>query len=208
MLTAFTFENFKSYRQARLPLAPLTVLIGANASGKSNAIEGMRLLAWLAQGQKLSAIQYAVQSADRVVRGTIENLAHERGNGFGLGAETSSAEWNQLAITVDRRPDGLHISGESVTHAGAKVPLYTLDQPSQGRGTDVGVAYNNFSRGRNKPHVTCSDQTAILTQLTSPAAFESAHAESRKQIPPVTRQLEQWLSAMLFLDPVPARMRE
>lgn len=208
MLTAFTFENFKSYRQARLPLAPLTVLIGANASGKSNAIEGMRLLAWLAQGQKLSAIQYAVQSADRVVRGTIENLAHERGNSFGLGAETSSAEWNQLAITVDRRPDGLHISGESLTHAGAKVPLYTLDQPSQGRGTDVGVAYNNFSRGRNKPHVTCSDQTAILTQLTSPAAFESAHAESRKQIPPVTRQLEQWLSAMLFLDPVPARMRE
>lgn len=208
MLTAFTFENFKSYRQARLPLAPLTVLIGANASGKSNAIEGMRLLAWLAQGQKLSAIQHAVQSADRVVRGTIENLAHERGNSFGLGAETSSAEWNQLAITVDRRPDGLHISGESLTHAGAKVPLYTLDQPSQGRGTDVGVAYNNFSRGRNKPHVTCSDQTAILTQLTSPAAFESAHAESRKQIPPVTRQLEQWLSAMLFLDPVPARMRE
>lgn len=208
MLTAFTFENFKSYRQARLPLAPLTVLIGANASGKSNAIEGMRLLAWLAQGQKLSAIQYAVQSADRVVRGTIENLAHERGNSFGLGAETSSAEWNQLAITVDRRPDGLHISGESLTHAGAKVPLYTLDQPSQGRGTDVGVAYNNFSRGRNKPHVTCSDQTAILMQLTSPASFESAHAESRKQIPPVTRQLEQWLSAMLFLDPVPARMRE
>ncbi len=168
----------------------------------------MRLLAWLAQGQKLSAIQYAVQSADRVVRGTIKNLAHERGNSFGLGAETSSAEWNQLAITVDRRPDGLHISGESLTHAGAKVPLYTLDQPSQGRGTDVGVAYNNFYRGRNKPHVTCSDQTAILTQLTSPAAFESAHAESRKQIPPVTRQLEQWLSAMLFLDPVPARMRD
>jgi len=74
MLTAITLENFKSYLRASLPLAPLTVLIGANASGKSNAIEGMRLLSWLAQGQRLSAIQYAVQSGDRVVRGTIDDF--------------------------------------------------------------------------------------------------------------------------------------
>jgi predicted ATPase len=208
MLTTFTFENFKSYRQARLPLAPLTVLIGANASGKSNAIEGMRLLSWLAQGQKLSAIQYAVQSADRVVRGTVESLAYERGTSFGLGAETSATEWNQLSISFQRRADGLHIAGETLTHEGANVPLYRLDQPSQGRSTDAGVAYNNFKPGGKKPHVTCSDQAAVLTQLTSPAAFEASHAEARKRIPQTTQQLEQWLSAMLFLDPVPARMRE
>ena len=58
MLTAFTLEDFRSYRQATLPLSALTVLIGANASGKSNAIEGLRLLSWLAQGQKLSSIQF------------------------------------------------------------------------------------------------------------------------------------------------------
>lgn len=208
MLTTITFENFKSYRRARLPLAPLTVLIGANASGKSNAIEGMRLLSWLAQGQKLSTIQYAVQSADRVVRGTVEHLVYERGETFGLGVESTASQWNQLSMTFQRRPDGLHIVSETLTHAGANVHLYTLDQPSKDRNTDVGVAYNNFSRGRNKPHVTCSDQTAIFTQLTSPATFEAGHSESRKQIPPVTKELEHWLSAMLFLDPVPARMRE
>lgn len=49
MLTAFGIENFKSYKQATLPLAPLTVLIGANASGKSNAIEALRLLSWIAR---------------------------------------------------------------------------------------------------------------------------------------------------------------
>ena len=46
-------ESFKSYRKATLKLAPLTVLIGANASGKSNAVEALRLLSWLAQGNKL-----------------------------------------------------------------------------------------------------------------------------------------------------------
>ena len=68
MLATFTFSDFKSFREARLPLGPLTVLIGANAAGKSNAIEALRLLSWLAQGQKLSSIQYAVNSADRDVR--------------------------------------------------------------------------------------------------------------------------------------------
>lgn len=208
MLTSITLNDFKSYRQARLPLAPLTVLIGANASGKSNAIEGMRLLSWLAQGQKLSAIQYVVQSGDRVVRGTVEHLAYERGLSFGLGAETGAAEWNRLSMTFERRVDGLHVTGETLTHDGANVPLYALDQPSKDRGTDAGVAYNNFARGRNKPHVTCSDQMAIFTQLTSPATFDAGHAESRKRIPPIARQFERWLAGMLFLDPVPARMRE
>lgn len=208
MLTAISLKNFKSYREARLPLSPLSVLIGANASGKSNAIEGMRLLSWFAQGQKLTAIQYAVQSGDRMVRGTVEDLPFERSDVFGLGAETDAAEWNRLTMTIERRADGLHIVAETLTHEGASVPLYTLDQPSSGRSTDCGVAYNNFAKGGKKPHVTCSDQQAIFTQLTSPATFEAAHKASRERIPPVVKALEQWLSAMLFLDPVPARMRE
>lgn len=208
MLKTLTLENFKSYRHARLPLAPLTVLIGANASGKSNAIEAMRLLSWLAQGQRLSSIQYTMQNGDRVLRGTVADLALERGESFGLGAETTNREWNKLAMSLTHRADGLHITAESLTHDGAVVPLYVLDQPAHDPGNDAGVAYNNFSKGRNKPHVTCSDQAAIFTQLTSPATFDAAHKTSRERIPPVVRQLEQWLSAMLFLDPVPARMRD
>ncbi|HBO4843315.1 AAA family ATPase [Delftia deserti] len=208
MLTAITLEDFKSYRQATLPLSALTVLIGANASGKSNVIEGMRLLSWLAQGQKLSAIRFAVQSGDQVVRGKLEDLAYQRGESFGLGVHTNATEWNHLSMRLSRRADGLHITAESLTHDGAKVPLYTLDQPSSGQGTDAGVAYNNFANGGNKPHVACTDQTAIFTQLTSPATFDAKHKASRDRIPPVTKDLEQWLSAVLFLDPVPAQMRD
>lgn len=208
MLTAINLQNFKSYREARLPLAPMTVLIGANASGKSNAIEGMRLLSWLAQGQKLSAIQYAVQSGERVVRGILDDLPFEHGESFGLGAETGNNEWNRLHMTLMRRVDGLHITEESLTHAGAPVALYLLDQPSHDRGTDARVAYNNFSDDKNPPHVTCSDQVAIFTQLTRQATFEAQHKASRERIPLVVKQLEQWLSAMLFLDPAPARMRD
>ncbi len=44
MIQSFSIENFKSFRKATLPLSPLTLLIGANASGKSNAIEALQLL--------------------------------------------------------------------------------------------------------------------------------------------------------------------
>ena len=59
-----------------------------DAAGKSNAIEALRLLSWLAQGQKLSSIQDAVNSADRVVRGRVDDLCHRGQSQFGLGCVT------------------------------------------------------------------------------------------------------------------------
>ncbi|GBE73061.1 DNA replication and repair protein RecF [Microcystis aeruginosa NIES-87] len=56
MLTSLTLGNFKSYQEATLSLAPITLLIGANASGKSNALEAIRLLSWLAKGSRLDDI--------------------------------------------------------------------------------------------------------------------------------------------------------
>lgn len=208
MLKAFTLKSFKSYLDARLPLGPLTVLIGANASGKSNAIEGLRLLSWLAQGQKLSSIQYAVQNSERVVRGRIDDLGYVGSEQFGIGCQTSLPDWNQLKMEIALRDGGLHIALESITSPATMVPLYVLDQPSEGRSSDAGVAYNNFARGGKKPHITCNDQTAIFTQLDSPATFSAEHKEARRVIPKIVRQYQEWLSSILFLDPVPAKMRE
>jgi hypothetical protein len=168
----------------------------------------MRLLAWLAQGQKLSAIPYAMNGADRVLRGRISDLPFRKGTSFSLGCESDLPEWNQLSMRITLREDGLHIVEESLTHSGASVPLYHLDQPSSGRGTDVSVAYNNFARGGKKPRLKCSDQLAVFTQLTTPAPFDSGHLHSKEVIPETALAYERWLSTMLFLDPVPAAMRE
>lgn len=208
MLAIFTFNNFKSFIDASLPLGPLTVLIGANAAGKSNAIEALRVLSWLAQGQKLSSIQYAVNSADRVVRGRIEDLCHRGQNQFGLGCITDDAKWNNLSMQITVRDGELHITGERISEPQAKVPLYDMDQPSRGLSTDARVAYNNFSKGPNKPHVTVSDQMAVFAQLESAVRFEASHKEAQQTIPEVAKRYQRSLSNILFLDPVPARMRE
>jgi len=84
MLTSITIRNFKSFHEATLPLAPLTLLIGANASGKSNAIEAIRFLSWLARGQRLGSIQYDIQSSDLIVRGNTHDLLSHGALSFGF----------------------------------------------------------------------------------------------------------------------------
>jgi predicted ATPase len=208
MLNTFTLKGFKSYSQAELPLGALTVLIGANAAGKSNAIEALRLLSWLAQGQKLSSIKYAVNAADKVVRGRVQDLCRQGDPAFTLGCHVGGTKWTQMTISIGARDGELHIVGERISSATEIVPLYELDQPSKGMSTDAGVAYNNFLRGRNKPHIAVSDQMAVFTQLDSPASFQPTHKQAQEEIPTVTRLYQALLANILFLDPVPARMRD
>lgn len=207
MLIEFTLANFKSYSTGHLPLGSLTVLIGANAAGKSNALEGLRLLSWLAQGQKLSSIQYAVNSAEAVVRGRVNDLCYHGQSSFTIGCRLDIPEWNELNITLSVRDGELHISSECITNSKNTV-LYELDQPSQGINTDVGVAYNNFTMGQNKPKITCSDQMAIFMQLDSPGRFDVKYEKSQKIIPETVREYQRVLQNILFLDPIPAKMRE
>ena len=214
MLTEFTLANFKSYKTSRLPLGALTVLIGANAAGKSNAIEALRFLSWLAQGQKLTNIQYAVNKADRIIRGRVDDLCYLRPSSFTIGCRLDATEWNQLDITLNVREGELHISSERIVGSTSqtpqipKIPLYDLNKPSEGIGTDVEVSYNNFTRGKNKPRVICSDQMAIFVQLDTPARFDAKYHRSQTIIPQTVREYQRVLQNILFLDPVPAKMRE
>ncbi len=44
MITKITLHNWKSFKEASLYIDPLTVLIGLNASGKSNVVDALRFL--------------------------------------------------------------------------------------------------------------------------------------------------------------------
>jgi len=52
-LEELRLTRFKSFRDAVLPLRDLTLLIGRNGSGKSNAIDGLHVLARLAESEDL-----------------------------------------------------------------------------------------------------------------------------------------------------------
>ena len=85
MIKCFTFENFKSFEKAELNLEALTTLIGTNSSGKSNAIEGIAILAKAATGIELNTILDGQKSTGAVVRGGSRGCARFKTSAFKLG---------------------------------------------------------------------------------------------------------------------------
>lgn len=207
MLSSFTLGDFKSYRKATLPLSPLTVLIGANASGKSNLFEALRLLSWIAQGNKLDSIRYKLRESDSPIRGAVGDLFRDDKRGLRLSCESTRPDWDNYTIGIERDDeDELHIAEEAVTGSAKKVPLFQIvdSEPTTGL---VWAAYNNFAPGGKKPQIPCNDREAVLIQLQSPARFERRHKISRKTIRKISGKYQDWLSNILFLDPQPSVMR-
>ena len=206
MLSSFTVKNFKSYRQATLELAPLTLLIGANGSGKSNLIEALRLLSWTAQGNNLGSVSHAVQEPSGI-RGTVQGLGF-RGDDKAVSLECSTTHeiWNSYAISLERHGGELYLADERLTGTTQRVPLFEV-KAAHGREGSVQVAYNNSARRGRKPQVTCNNQMPILHQLQSSARFEKDHKVAQAEIPQVLKQYQNWLSSILFPDPQSPAMR-
>jgi predicted ATPase len=210
MIQSFTIENFKSYKKAVLKLAPLTVMVGANASGKSNALEAIRFLSWMAQGQKLSALQFEINQNNAAIRGQLWNIFYREKKEFTLGCSMYDKAlpyaWD-LNVSFDlRQSKELHISKESM-YLDTKEMLYESIKPTEGRATDISVAWNNFARGGKKPHLTCSDQLGIFTQMSADGKINSSYQKSKILISQRSKYTESLLSRILFLDPSPQAMR-
>ena len=56
MLTTIAIRGYRSLRDVRLELAPLSVITGANGSGKSSLYRALRLLADVAQGRVVQSL--------------------------------------------------------------------------------------------------------------------------------------------------------
>lgn len=215
MLESIKIVDFKSYKTQVLPLSSLTLMIGANASGKSNAIEAFRFLSWLAQGIKLSTLQ-TVRNSDEyvsVLRGHLFQLGRHRVKKFGIGCRLVNQElneWNNLEVEFEIRENELHLAQERIfsSELNNSVPLYEIVKPASGVNTDVKVAYNNFARGGKKPQVICNDQLSIMSQLLGSARFSAEDKHAQQVIPFVTKTFSSALENCIFLDAIPAKMRE
>jgi predicted ATPase len=200
--------NFKSYAEATLPLAPLTLLVGANASGKSNAIEALQMLSWLARGRRLDDVFRAVQDSEVILRGRISDLTKNDEDFFHLGCFLDTGSWNFLGIGVEVGTDSLKIRQETIKGGEGQNWLYNVPDQKDNHSGSISVTYNNFSKGPNKPSIACTDQQAVFTQLITPARFGASHKKSQSEIPKACNAFIKALENILFLDPEPKRMRQ
>ena len=56
MITKLKLTNFKNFKQAEIAFGPVSVLVGANATGKSNIRDALRFLHGIARGYNLAEI--------------------------------------------------------------------------------------------------------------------------------------------------------
>lgn len=100
MLTSIQLIDFKSFRDQTIPLAPLTLLVGANASGKSNLFDAIRFLQGVGLGHPFTEILLPRWEAGREawpgIRGGIHEVAFCHGDSFGLSTDWSLRSHDDL----------------------------------------------------------------------------------------------------------------
>lgn len=213
VLHGFAVRNFKSFREAQLTLRPLTVLIGANASGKTNLLEALQLLAWIASGRQLPQILSAIRDEDLSLRGTLPQLTRSEGPiefECRILGRSDKQKWDLkfwLDLSVDE-PLGprVHFEQLHALNIESSPPLYLAENPSSA-GHGLRIEYNNFARGGKKPHIEGSALQPVFTQLTSGARFSANHEKSQRLIPSAARVVAETLQDILVIDPSPRRMR-
>jgi predicted ATPase len=209
MLTEFTLANFKSYRNSRLQIGSLTLLIGANASGKSNILEGLRLLSWLAKGHQLNNVQSAI-NIDQAVRGRVEDLCYRGESSFTIGCHIESAEWSQLETTIQVINGEMKIVAEKIFNSTSETELYEMKKTSQIH-LDNDFTKGNFVdvilKQRQNLTVICRNQMAIFSQLDNPLLVDGKYEDHRKSVAEIVCEYQNILKNIHFLDAIPSKMR-
>lgn len=91
MITTLRLDDWKSYAKSDLQIDPITVVIGTNASGKSNALDALALLNRVAFG---ALVSYALQGDSSLapLRGGVEWAARRPATTFRVGVTCRTAD--------------------------------------------------------------------------------------------------------------------
>jgi predicted ATPase len=131
VLSRFRVQGFKSLHDVEIDLAPLVVLIGPNASGKSNLLEALLLLSRLATEQTLSGAfeaplrGYPLEAFSFSERG-LEGLFEQQSADLVLEAEIEGLAY-RVRVRIQPKTGGLSVVDESLARIG-RSDLPTSDQ--------------------------------------------------------------------------------
>lgn len=218
MLTSVTLKSFKSFEETRLTLGPLTVIIGANASGKSNIRDAFRFLHGVGRGYSLADIiggKYGAggQVEWMPIRGFGTEIMRFGASQFEIAVEMkfpkshSSVSYSLTVAKSDNDQGGFRIIQERLgypwssiftTHPGADDPVHsqTLDDDELFIRMDKTGSQRKFGY-----RVSVRPDKPAISQLASKKNVYRTHKEL------AARVLEE-LAEFRFLDLVPDLMRQ
>lgn len=205
-------DHFKSFEDVNIELGPLTLLVGTNASGKSNFRDALRVLHGIGLGLSVAEVLGEKYGAGgilqwRGIRGGAHEAAFNGGEDFGMTAAVSVSGTEDLIysvrINVADPLEGPRVTYEAL-HTFEKRFIFDsnpTDDPIQQKGThQLRVRYARD--GRNRRHgkvVELSSARTALSQLADrgePTAVRDA-----------CRAVMDTFASIRFLDLDPEAMR-
>jgi len=191
------FGNFKNFANAEINLSqPLTVVIGTNGSGKSNLIEAIELLGFIANGGLLHEITDIGQGGKLEVRGGLQACTRHQKDFFSLEFSGRNFKYRIDIHTTSSHPfvykENLSLDKKSI-----------FETVQSTRHVHV-VEYDNFARGRNKPKISISSMQSALSQYKEFAIKNKKLSEGLS----ITDAIKNYLKASFVFDPNPKLMRD
>ncbi|HAA27436.1 MAG TPA: ATPase [Cyanobacteria bacterium UBA8553] len=222
MLKKLILENWKSFRYAELPIDPLTVLIGTNASGKSNAIEALEFLRRTVIGKEIKAALVG-DSTLSSIRGGLEWASRKPEPFFTLkvlvqGEDDSIDYHYSITVRTVRRFEVLSESLECIkqNHSNTKPEIFFLFNTAEVSPKSVdnpGIIVYFDIKENTRVYQEFRRFTSILSQLNTFSLPQNivSNQENLLSLPQEAiegiRLVSQILQNIFVLDSIPYKMR-
>jgi predicted ATPase len=207
MIKQLTVKNWKSFEEATFYVDPLTILIGANASGKSNLLDAFLFL------QRISAnvgISQAISGDVNLppLRGGLEWVCRKPENRFTIEAIIEKSEKQDYCYTIsctvnDVKAEVFYESLSVLTYSGKnKTPREKhLFKTAQEEANTPGVPtyFYTGTQGRGK-RIDLNRTHCILSQADA--------LNLRKEVIEGIKKVLSELQRIFVFDPVPSHMRD
>lgn len=202
-LTKIGLTRFKAFTDQELPISALTLLIGRNGSGKSNALDVLSLLALLADGRDLANLKRGGPEVAGL-RGGLSGSAP-----FGAGAVKVDVEVAlhasaraSLSLTLD--PTTCEVTAESlVLREEGRAARTLIDSRRKRAGSGLAEA-QVYSGGAPRAFSMLSGRMATAQAMTR----IPADTKARRLVVDTATTVLSVLRGVFVLDPVPAGMRD
>lgn len=188
---------FKSHRQQVVSLRPLTLLVGPNASGKSNVIDALSVLALLADERALADLERGDESVAGL-RGGLSGAGPFGAPEIRLGC-TARTDLGTLELDVVLDAQRSEVIAERLL-LGSRA-LIDAKRQAPGSGiTDVDA----YSGGAPKRFTMLASRLSVVQAPTR----IPTDSKARKQVVAACEAITAALRGVFVLDPVPGRMRD
>ena len=214
MFRSLELKDFKSFEHTSFSMSPFTLLVGANAGGKSNVREAFRFLHGVSRGYTLAEIigEKWIEGGVRVwngIRGGAPHVARYGGSVFRLRSRfTAVAPETRRTHAFDFRIDvrvsdshGLRVVREHLWESGKYI--YDTHPDDVGRGSSAPMIKARIRKygGGHPPDDAFLDDRPLLLQLMDSKVAGDATKRA-------ARSAADFLGSMVFLDLNPHAARE